>query len=140
MKISQRLTSSGSILKHFFQPNFVIDNHQTTNESEIANGFYLFFHTAVKNLKANSANLKDLVWSLPKKLPINTAHRFNFHYVSVLEVTRMLKEVNSKRSAGPDQIPAHLIKDCANELTPPVAHLINVILETSIIPNDFKIG
>ena len=107
--------------------SFVIDNHQTTNESEIANGFCLFFHTAEKNLKANSIKLKDFVWSLPKKFPINPAHRFNFRYVSVLEVTRMLKEVNSKRSAGPDQITARLIHRLFH-------------LETSIIPNDFKIG
>ena len=52
----------------------------------------------------------------------------------------MLKEVNSKKSAGPDQIPARLIKDCAYELALPIAQLINVILETSIIPNNFKIG
>ena len=81
--------------------SFVIDSHQTTNESEIANCFCSFFHTAVKNLKVNSIKLKDFVWSLPKKLPIKTAHRFNFRYVSVPEVTRMLKEVNSKKSAGP---------------------------------------
>ena len=94
----------------------------------------------MKNLKANSIKLKDFVWSLPEKLPVNTAHWFNFCYVSVLKVTHMLKEVNSKKSAGPDQIPACLIKDCANELAPPIAHLISVILEISIFPNDFKIG
>ena len=52
----------------------------------------------------------------------------------------MLKEINSKKSAGPDQIPARLIKDCAYELAHPIAHLINVILKTSVIPSDFKIG
>ena len=47
----------------------------------------------------------------------------------MLEVTRILKSVNSKKSAGPDQIPARLVKDCAVELGPPIAHLINIILE-----------
>ena len=119
-----------------WQKSFVIDNHQT-NENEIANSFCLVFHTAVKNLKANSMKLKGFVWSLPKKLPINTAHWF---HVSVHEVTRILKEANSKKPAGPNQIPACLNEDCANELVPPIAHLIKVILETSIIPNNFKIG
>ncbi|WP_171480095.1 hypothetical protein, partial [Acinetobacter baumannii] len=43
---------------------FSIDNHQTRDEREIADGFCLFFHTAVKNLKASSIKLKDCVWSL----------------------------------------------------------------------------
>ena len=123
-----------------WQKSFVIDNHQTTNENEIANSFCLVFHIAVKNLKANSMKLKDFVWSLPKKLPINTAHWLHFRYVSVHEVTRILMEANSKKPAGPNQIPARLNEDCANELVPSIAHLINVILETSIIPNNFKIG
>jgi retron-type reverse transcriptase len=32
------------------------------------------------------------------------------------------------------------LKDFSHELAPPIAHLINIILETSIIPADFKIG
>ena len=120
--------------------SFIINNQKTTDEKVIANAFCSFFHTAVKDLKAKSIKLKDFIWSLPNKIPIKTTHRFRFRYVSVLEVTRILKSVNSKKSAGPDQIPARLAKDCAVELGPPIAHLINIILETSIIPNDFKTG
>ena len=84
--------------------------------------------------------MKDFIWSKPKVLSINTANRFHFRYVSVPEVKRLLKQTDSKKSDGPDLIPARLIKDCAHELAPSITHLVNVILETSTIPNDFKIG
>jgi hypothetical protein len=120
--------------------NFVVDDHKTSNETEIANGFSSFFQSAVSNLKTSSIKFKDFVWSLPKSLPIKTVHRFKFRYVSVPEVERLLKELNRKKATGIDEIPARLLKDCSYELAIPISHLINVILETSKIPNEFKIG
>ena len=120
--------------------SFIINDIATTNEREISNGFCSFFHNAVNNPKANSFRLKDFIWSKPKVLSINTANRFHFRYVSVPEVKPLLKQTDSKKSDGPDLIPACLIKDCAHELAPSITHPVNVILETSTIPNDFKIG
>ena len=127
-------------MKQTCSKSFIINDIATTNEREISNGFCSFFHNAVNNLKANSFRLKDFIWSKPKVLSINTANRFHFRYVSVPEVKRLLKQTDSKKSDGPDLIPARLIKDCAHELAPSITHLVNVILETSTIPNDFKIG
>ena len=84
--------------------------------------------------------MKDFIWSKPKVLSIKTANRYPFRYVSVPEVKRLLKQTDSKISDGPELIPARLMKDCAHELAPSVTHLVNVILETSATPNDFKIG
>ena len=83
--------------------------------------------------------MKDFIWSKPKVLSIKTANRYPFRYVSVPEVKRLLKQTDSKISDVPELIPARLIKDCAHELAPSITHLVNVILETSTIPNDFKI-
>ena len=122
-------------MKQTCSKSFIINDIATTNKREISNGFCSFFHNAVNNLKANSFQLKDFIWSKLKFLSINTANRFHFRYVSVPEVKRLLKQTDSKKSDGPDLIPARLIKDCAHELAPSVSHLVNVILENSTIPN-----
>ena len=70
----------------------------------------------------------------------NSDNRFHFQHVSVPVVKKHLKELKRKKSDGIDQIPACLLKDCAHELAPSIAHLINTILKTSIIPTGFKIG
>ena len=118
----------------------IINGTSTTNEAEIANGYCSFFHTAIENIKKNTIKLKDFVWSSQRPPATTTTHRFKFRYISVPEVKTILRQINMRKSAGPDGIPARLIKDCAYELSSPIAHLLNVILETSIIPNDFKIG
>ena len=43
-----------------WQKSFVIDNHQTTNENEIANSFCLVFHTAVKKSQSKLYEIKRL--------------------------------------------------------------------------------
>ena len=58
----------------------------------------------------------------------------------VNNLIKHLKGLKRKKSDGIDQIPACLLKDCANELAPPIACLINTILKTSKIPNGFKVG
>ena len=119
-------------MKQTCSKSLIINDIATTNEREVSNGFCSFFHNAINNLK-------DFIWSKPKVLPIKTASRFHFRYVSVPEVKRLLKQTDSKKSDRPDLIPACLIKDCTHELAPSITHLVNVILEASTIVNDSKI-
>ena len=126
-------------MKQTCSKSFITNDIATTNEREISNGFFSFFHNIVNNLKANLFQLKGVTWSKPKVLSVKTASRFYFSHVSVPEDRRLLKQTDSK-SDGPDLIPACLTKECAHELAPWINHLVNVILETSAILNDFKIG
>ena len=119
-------------MKQTCSKSLIINDIVTTNEREVSNGFCSFFHNAINNLK-------DFIWSKPKVLPIKTASRFHFRFVSVPEVKRLLKQTDSKKSDRPDLIPACLIKDCTHELAPSITLLLNVILEASTILNDFKI-
>ena len=84
--------------------------------------------------------LKNFTWTKPTKHQTNYAKRFNFQHVSVPVVKKYLKGLKRKKSDGIDQIPACLLKDCANELASPIVYLINTILKTSKIPNGFKAG
>ena len=118
---------------------FIINEKTTSNENVIANGFCSFFQYAVSTLKANSIKLKNFTWSKPIKHQTNYAKRFNFQHVSVPVVRKHLKGLKRKKSDGIDQIPACLLKDCTNELAPPITCLINTILKTSKIPNG-KVG
>ena len=60
--------------------------------------------------------------------------------MSVIEVRKHLKSLNRKKAEGLDDIPSCVLKDCAQELAPPLAHLINISLTTGIIPNELKIA
>ena len=91
-------------------------------------------------LKRKSFILRDSTWTKAQSVTTNCHSRFTFTYVSVSEVTKYLKELKRKKSDGIDGIPACLLKDCACEVAKPLAHVINISLETSIIPSDFKIG
>ena len=127
-------------MKQTCSKNYIINDIPNTNEREISNGFCWFFHNAVNNLKANLFRLKDFIWSKPEVPSIITANRFHFRYVSVTEVKHLLTQTDSKKSEGPDLVPARLINDCAHQLAPSITHLVNLILETSTILIDSKIG
>ena len=116
--------------KEISRTKFIINEKTTSNENVIANGFCSFFQSAVPTLNANSIKLKNFTWSKPIKYQTNYAKRFNFQHVSVPVVRKLLKGLKRKKSDGIDQIPACLLKDCASELAPPVACLINTILKT----------
>ena len=54
------------------------------------------------------------------------------------EVKKQLKTLRRKKAVGTDEIPTCILKDCAHELAPAVAHLINLTLKTGLIPSELK--
>ena len=65
---------------------------------------------------------------------------FKFNVVSVAEVNRELKALKRKKATGCDDLPSCMLKDCANTISKPVTHLINLSLSSGIFPTDWKLA
>ena len=52
----------------------------------------------------------------------------------------MLKSVKTSKAAGPDNVPAHMIKDAYKELACPLYHLINESIKAGIFPTAKKVA
>ena len=75
-----------------------------------------------------------------KRIVSNVPHvsMFKFSFVSVKEVQKLFKDVDSKKATGYDNIPPKILKTAADELAPPLIHLINLSVTKSNSPMDLK--
>lgn len=110
------------------------------NSKEKAQSFSEYFATAVTKLKATCYRLRDLTWKLPKYFPVRTKSVFKFQYISVLFVRKELKALNRNKATGLDDLPPGLLKDSANEICKPLAHIINLSIDSSTVPDAWKIA
>ena len=65
-------------------------------------------------------------------------HTFKFTPVDVSQTLKVLKNIRGSKAAGPDNIPASMIKDAAEELAAPISFLINYSFETGTFPTAEK--
>ena len=105
---------------------------------ERASKFAKYFSEVVSSLKKSSFKLKNLVWNFPSFLRQRTTSSFRFTYVSVVFVRKQLKALKRKKATGLDQLPSALLKDSADEISKPLAHIINLSLNSSSIPTTWK--
>ena len=83
-------------------------------------------------------SIDNFSWKRPTKMSTRTDPKFIFKAVSRHEVEQRLKPVKRKKATGLDDLPPGLIKDSAELISAPLAHLINLSLKTSIFPTDWK--
>ena len=53
-------------------------------------------------------------------------------------VTKLLKNINPSKSCGPDAIPNHVLKNCAETIAPAIKDIFQLSLDTGTLPNDWK--
>ncbi|XP_057299201.1 uncharacterized protein LOC130629851 [Hydractinia symbiolongicarpus] len=111
---------------------------QLDDPTEISNGFCNYFSAAVSLLKSAAYLLMNFVWRSQKVLPMRTQQRFSFGYVSVVEEMKNLKQLKRKKAAGNDDLPLGILKDTAETTCQPLAFIINLSLNTGILPSDWK--
>ena len=110
----------------------------TSNHRDKANSLCKFFSRVAFQLKSSSYFLKDFVWGRPKHLTLRTCKTFKFKYVSRIFIEKQLKKLKRNKATGADDLPTGLLKDCASEISQPLCHLINLSLNRSEIPSDWK--
>ncbi len=104
----------------------------------IADAFCSYFASIVTTLKKNAFPLCNFIWKKPTKMSAKTDQKFIFKAVSWQEVEQQLKSIKRNKATGLDNLPPGLIKDSAELISAPLAHLINLSLKTSIFPTDWK--
>ena len=55
-------------------------------------------------------------------------------------VMKKLKELDSSKAQGPDQIPPKVLKELSNELAAPLSKVFNMSLEKGQVPQDWKVA
>lgn len=55
------------------------------------------------------------------------------------DVTKAIKQLKSKRSAGPDKIPSFVFKGCCETFIKPLCNIFNLCLNKSVFPEYFKL-
>ena len=58
--------------------------------------------------------------------------------LSVADVSKTFKQVNIHKAAGPDRLPGHVLKACADQLASVFTDIFNLSLTESVIPICFK--
>ncbi len=53
-------------------------------------------------------------------------------------VRRSLSRINARKAPGPDNIPGHVLRDCAVELTDVFTDIFNISLSQAVVPTCFK--
>ena len=109
-----------------------------TTCTKFANGFCNFLQTVASKLKRSCIPFKEFVWSTPNEKLLNLNSIFKCSHVSVPEVKKHFKQLKRKNAEGIDEIPNCILKDCAHELAPPIAHIISLSLQSAQIPEDLK--
>ncbi|MCG8033368.1 MAG: reverse transcriptase family protein, partial [Candidatus Thiodiazotropha taylori] len=58
--------------------------------------------------------------------------------VNIKGVLKLLKDIKPHKASGPDNIPARLLKEAAEELAPGLTHLFQISIDSGKIPHDWK--
>lgn len=106
-------------------------NNQTTNDSqekaEILNSYFQSVYTQedLKNIPNMTGN------QIPDIPEIE---------ITVEGVKKLLEDMEPNKASGPDQIPARILKECANEIAPILTAIFTQSLHTGELPSDWLIS
>ena len=102
-------------------------------------GFCKFFSSIAANLKLKAFPITDCIWKYTPQHENRTGCVFSFRPVSIQQVTNHLRKLKRNKAVGLDNIPPGYLKDVAYVITKPLTRVINLSLNTGVVPNDFKL-
>eukprot|EP00794_Sanderia_malayensis_P006539 gene6539-7278_t len=117
-----------------------VNGQKTTDISGIANAFSIHFATVANTLKAKTLLLRNFTWMPQKSFSSLEEKHFRFQKVNPIQVYNELKHLKRKKAVGVDKFPSGMIKDAASVLARPLTLLINMSIETGLVPSDWKIA
>jgi hypothetical protein len=105
-------------------------NNQFQDPNDIVNAFADFFQQCYTASGVFTG--RDVIHS--------DTNNVNTPFISESDVTSALKKLKPKLTAGPDNIPAFLLKDCASVLAYPLQLVFNLALKTCKFPEIWKLS
>ena len=113
---------------------FTINGNPTFDKSVIRNSFNNYFtHVGPQLAQKNQGNINPLNY-------LNLTMKSMFiPYISEYEITEII-ELLKNSSAGYDNIPASIAKQCIKHYIKPLTYLINSSFKCGIFPNELKLA
>ena len=118
--------------KSCFEPKTIVEH---------MNNYFLNIPSNLVNLLSTPSKIYSTSSELFKSfyLSKNISHnQFFLQHISENFVNTELSKLNVNKSYGMDGIQARFIKDSASEIKIPITHIINLSIDTNIVPTDFK--
>ena len=100
--------------------------------------FREYFSSVVQKLKTKTFYLKNCIWKPPKPITKRTNDIFKFKYVSHVFVKKYIKSLKRKKATGIDELPPGMLKDCVENISLPLHHIINLSITTHTVPTIWK--
>ena len=104
--------------------------HKDLDDSIKVNGMFLL----VLSTKSGQTTRTPGLWET-----VNPDYVFSFSEVCPIDVTTILKSLNSSKGSGHDNILPRMVKGGAEELAAPICYLANLSLQSSPFPTSEKI-
>ena len=122
--------------------NFKIDNETVSDSKSIADGFCKYFSNvgpefANKIPKSNQSPHHYLILNWKKRR--NNTSIF-LSPTDPDEIHKIIKSLKSKKNCGNDQLTSKFFKSVAETISVPISILINISLETALVPNSLKLA
>ena len=117
--------------------------HSTSRDDLLCrvNRFCQYFSCCANKLKEFAFPLQNFTWKKPDlQFCQRTQNVFTFGYVSILFVEKELRSLKRKKATGADDVPPGILKDAASSVAKPLAHIINLSLNSSSVPSDWKVA
>lgn len=103
---------------------------------EVASCFNDFFINITKELNTKSSP-ESVAEQITKCNPPPGIH-FKFNYITQNETKKVIRSLKNKHSAGWDEIPTFIVKDCVDFIAYPLNKIINQSLKSGKFPDKLK--
>lgn len=107
----------------------IFEGNDFNKPADIANAFAVFFKSS---FSTSNMTIPDV--------NVNINNTFSLEHVSESDVMGVLKQIKPKFTAGPDGIPAFILRDCAVVLAYPLMKIFNLCLNSRIFPDRWKLS
>ena len=116
------------------------DGKLENKPSKLADIMNNFFINKVKNILRNiPPALTDPTETL-RKVMMNRSCEFGMRTVHPDEVLEIINNLKNSKSCGLDNIDTYIIKLIKHEILPALTHIVNLSIETSTFPAEYKVA
>ncbi|XP_045494218.1 uncharacterized protein LOC123693257 [Colias croceus] len=116
----------------------IIEDNKHLDDGECAAQFAKFFESVYSSVPPRLDAKAAAAAAAAATSGVSCA-RVHVEAFSQKEVSDALKHLKPKHSAGPDGIPAFLVKDCSRVLVEPLLYIFNICLKSATFPVRWKI-